>query len=81
MHENFSTCNRYIPSSTKNINLEFYQDVRLKNGVSMERLIPRSQARRLGVKQVRAARDITQITQIEASTALLQTVSFFFFFF
>jgi hypothetical protein len=35
-------CNRYIPSSTKNINMEFYPDIRLKNGVSMERLNPRS---------------------------------------
>jgi hypothetical protein len=42
MHENFMTCNRYIPSSTKNINLDFYQDIRLQNGVAMERLIPRS---------------------------------------
>jgi hypothetical protein len=41
MHENFVTCNRYIPSSTKNINLDFYQDIRLENGVSMIRPIPR----------------------------------------
>jgi hypothetical protein len=39
MHENFAY-NRYIPSSTKNINLDFYQDIRLQNGVSMGRLIP-----------------------------------------
>jgi hypothetical protein len=38
MHENFTTCNKYIPSSTKNINLGFYQDIRLQNGVSMEML-------------------------------------------
>jgi hypothetical protein len=32
MHENFTTCNRYIPLSTKNIILDFYQDIRLQNG-------------------------------------------------
>jgi hypothetical protein len=30
MHENCTTCNRYNPSSTKNINLDFYQDIRLQ---------------------------------------------------
>jgi hypothetical protein len=40
MHENFVTYNRYIPSSTKKINLDFDQDIRLQNGVSMVRLIP-----------------------------------------
>jgi hypothetical protein len=28
------TCNRYIPSSTKNINLDFNQDIRLQNWVN-----------------------------------------------
>jgi hypothetical protein len=42
MLENFTTCNRYIPSFTKNINLDFYQDIRLQNGMSMEMLISRS---------------------------------------
>jgi hypothetical protein len=44
MHENFTTWNRYIPSSTRNINLDFYhyQDIRLQNGVPMGRLIPQS---------------------------------------
>jgi hypothetical protein len=40
--KNFTTCKRYIPSFTKNINLDFYQDIRLQNWVLMERLIPRS---------------------------------------
>jgi hypothetical protein len=51
MHENFTTCNKYIPSSTKNINLDFYQDIGLQNGVSMGMLISWSQARRLGVNK------------------------------
>jgi hypothetical protein len=38
----------YIPSSTKNINLDFYQDIRLQNGVSMEMLISQSSVWRLG---------------------------------
>jgi hypothetical protein len=33
MHDNFTTCNGYIPSSTKNINLDFYKEIRLQNGV------------------------------------------------
>jgi hypothetical protein len=41
MHENYRTCNIYIPSSTKNINLDIYQDI-MMNGVSMGRLIPQS---------------------------------------
>jgi hypothetical protein len=40
MHENFTTCNRYIPSSTRNVSLDLYQDIRFQNGVSMGRLIP-----------------------------------------
>jgi hypothetical protein len=51
--KNFTTCNRYILSSPKNINLDFYQDIRLQNAVSMEMLIPRSSAQRLGVKVVK----------------------------
>jgi hypothetical protein len=42
MHKKFTTCHRYIPSSTKNINLDFDQDIRLQNRVSMEMLISRS---------------------------------------
>jgi hypothetical protein len=29
MHENLTTYNKYIPSSNKNINLDFYHDIRL----------------------------------------------------
>jgi hypothetical protein len=39
MHEKFTTCTRYISSSTKNINLDFYKEIRLQNGVSTEMLI------------------------------------------
>jgi hypothetical protein len=50
MHDNFTTCNRYIPLSTKNINLDFYQEIRLQNGVSMGMLISQSLAQRLTPK-------------------------------
>jgi hypothetical protein len=35
MHENFMTCNRYIPLSTINMSLGFYVNIKWQNGVSM----------------------------------------------
>jgi hypothetical protein len=42
IHENFSTCNKYIPSSIENIIWIFICTEGGKNGVSMESLILQS---------------------------------------
>jgi hypothetical protein len=47
--ENFRTCGGYILPSIKNINLDFYLNIRWKNGVSMKSLIPWSWVRRFWV--------------------------------
>jgi hypothetical protein len=49
MHESFMTCNRCIPSSTKNKNLDFLLNIRWQNQMLMGSLILRSKLICLGV--------------------------------
>jgi hypothetical protein len=41
INEDFMTCNKDVPSSTKSVYLDFYLNIRWQNGVSIESLIPK----------------------------------------